>query len=172
MVSIQSCVESWLTNEAVWGVLLSLILWQSQINRVSISMAVWPLSHFKSEPFWLFDLTSISHVIDSPTDLFFSPISDSVSTFSPNPFNNTRCSSPALLLGSQPPTTTTTPSFLSRLRLVSDPTVFLPLWPLMIFLVSNLIFFFRPLPPYLGWLREAILPMCSPFLSNAHSPYC
>lgn len=66
-------------------------------------MAVWPLSHFKSGPFRLFDLTSISHVIDSPRDLFFSPISDSVSTFSANSLDNTRHSPPALLFESQPP---------------------------------------------------------------------
>lgn len=80
----------WLANEAAWGALPSLIPGQSQINRVSVSMAVWPLSHIKSGPFRLFDLTSISHVIDSPRDLFFSPISDSVSTFSANSLDNTR----------------------------------------------------------------------------------
>lgn len=55
------------------GTLSSVIPGQSQINRVSVSRAAWPLSHFKSGPFRLFDLTSISHVIDSPRDLFFSP---------------------------------------------------------------------------------------------------
>lgn len=59
--------------KAAWGALPSLIPGHSQINRVSVSVAVWPLSHIKSGPFRLFDLTSISHVIDSPRDLFFSP---------------------------------------------------------------------------------------------------
>lgn len=58
--------------KAAWGALPSLIPGHSQINRVSVSVAVWPLSHIKSGPFRLFDLTSISHVIDSPRDLFFS----------------------------------------------------------------------------------------------------
>lgn len=59
--------------KAAWGALPFLIPRHSQINRVSVSAAVWPLSHFKSGPFGLFDLTSISRVIDSPRDLFFSP---------------------------------------------------------------------------------------------------
>lgn len=59
--------------KAAWGALPFLIPGHSQINRVSVSAAVWPLSHIKSGPFGLFDLTSISHVIDSPRDLFFSP---------------------------------------------------------------------------------------------------
>lgn len=103
-------------------------------------MAVWPLSHFKSGPFRLFDLTSISHVIDSPRDLFFSPISDSVSTFSANSLDNTGHSPPALLFARPPPTRPPlAPPLLARLRGVSDPSLFLPLWPLMVYFVSNLI---------------------------------
>lgn len=124
----------WLANETAWGALPSLIPGKSQINRVSVSMAVWPLSHIKSGPFRLFDLTSISHVIDSPRDLFFSPISDSVSTFSANSLDNTR-HSPSC-------TAVWTPSLLPCfLGYVSDPDVSLPLWPLMVYFVSNLILF-------------------------------
>lgn len=155
--STQSCAELWLVSEADRGALHPLIPGQSQINRVSVSMAVWPLSHFKSGPFRLFDLTSISYVIGSPRHLFLSPISDSVSTFSANSLDNTRQSALALLFGSHPPPFT--PPLLSRLRLVSDPCLFLPLWLLMVYLVSNLIFFLSS-----GWLRRAISPVCCIFL--------
>lgn len=93
-----------LANRAAWGALPSLIPGHTQINRVSVSMAVWPLSHIKSGPFRFFDLTSISHVIDSPRDLFFSPISDSVSTFSANSLDNTRHSPSCTVVWVPPPT--------------------------------------------------------------------
>lgn len=125
-------------------------------------MAVWPLSHFKSGPFRLFDLTSISHVIDSPKDLFFSLISDSVSTFAANSLDNTRHSPPALLFRSHSPPLT--PPLLSWLRLVSDLSVFLPLWPLMVYFVSNQIF-------SLLWMAvKHNFPNAAFFLSSAHLP--
>lgn len=71
-------------------------------------------------------------------EIYFSPpISDSVSTFPANSLDNTRHSPPtAQLVPPAPP--------LGRLCLVSDPDVFLPLWPLMVYFVSNLfsVFYF------------------------------
>lgn len=116
----------WLANRASWGALPSLIPGHTQ-NKYSLSTWLYGLSHIKSGPFGFFDLTVISHVIDSPRDLFFSPISDSVSTFSANSLGNTRHSPPALLFGSPP-----LPSWSC---LVSDPSVFVPLWPPLVYFV-------------------------------------
>lgn len=138
-ISSQCCGELWFTRETAWVTFPCLILWQSQINRVCISIAVWPLSHFILGPFRLFDLTSIPHVVDSPRDLFFSPISDSVSTFFANSLDNTQ-PTPLVLLFSPPPKSNPPPLHF-RVKLVIDPCVFLPRWPLIVWFVSNLIFF-------------------------------
>lgn len=69
-------------------------------------------------------------------EIYFSPpVSDSVSTFPANSSDNTRHSP---LLRSSSHLSSAPPNLLRGPCLVSDPAVFLPLWPLMVYFVSNL----------------------------------